>query len=55
MELGGTDGVHDDVEDTELAGRQGTDHDATSAQASGGELQGDRGTRQEEKTMSLKP
>jgi hypothetical protein len=38
MELGCTQGVHDSVEDTELTGSEGTNHDATWDKTNGAEL-----------------
>ena len=38
VELLGANDAHDGVEDAELAGGQGTDHDATSGEAGGAEL-----------------
>ena len=38
VELGGAEHAHDGVEDTELTGSEGTDHDATGAEASHAEL-----------------
>ncbi len=36
--LAGADSVHDGVEDTELAGGEGADHNATRGETDGGEL-----------------
>ena len=33
VELGGSEGIHDGVEDAELSGSEGSDHDATGSQA----------------------
>ena len=38
VELAGTGGVHDDIEDTELSGGEGTDHDATGTEAGEAQL-----------------
>ena len=38
VELGRADSVHDNVEDTELAGGERADHDATRGQALGAQL-----------------
>ena len=38
VELGGSEGSHDGVEDTELPGGEGSDHDATGEEPVGAEL-----------------
>ena len=38
MELFGTESIHDSIKDTELTGREGTNHDATRDQSYRAEL-----------------